>query len=106
MAGLRSDAGATKAVRPRKGARGEVAGCVADLEVDWLEPFDQDEEEKRHEEECGRQGGGPGDGGRPTAEIEARGSEEPGKVRRGEAGARFLTKQDSIVKIVDIIFQL
>ena len=42
--------GATTAVRPKREVSREVEGQVADIEVDWLEPFDQDEEERKQRE--------------------------------------------------------
>ena len=94
---------ATKAVRPMGGCEeaGEVRTaerrpevCVADVGTDWLEPFDQDAEERRQEEEDRRKGGCP-DGGSWSSAATSWGPEEgPRKVKCGGEGARMRSLGD------------
>ena len=75
--------GATTAVRPKREVSREVEGQVADIEVDWLEPFDQDEEERKQRElEGGGQGGAPDQDERRSVEVGILGPGEPGKMSR------------------------
>ena len=72
----------TRAVSPKIVRETEVEGCVAEVETDWLKPFDQDEEEKKQEEERSKE---MEDG----SSVPGRVGHPPGKVKRGEEGARM-----------------
>ena len=58
------------------------------METDWLEPFDQDEEERRQEVEGGGQGRALGSENRAVG-VGATQGQDPGTVRRGGEGARI-----------------